>query len=136
VSDPARPSQLGQPLTTGTGTGDNVNSVAFTPDGKILATGDDSGDVRLWDVSDPARHRQLGQPLATGTGNGVVSVAFTPDGKTLASSESGGIAQIWSLDVSYAISRVCDLASGVLTLQQWHQYIPQLQYDPPCPNYR
>jgi WD40 repeat protein len=62
-----------------TGHTDAVMSVAFSPDGKTLAT-DSGGDdtVRLWDV---ANHRQLGPEL---TGIYAWSVAFSPDGKTLA----------------------------------------------------
>ena len=57
-----------------------VSSVAFSPDGKILAIGDRDGTVRLWDL---ATGRQLGSPLSSKDGP-VGSVAFSPDGKTLA----------------------------------------------------
>jgi tricorn protease-like protein len=57
-----------------------VSSVAFSSDGKMLASGCDDGIIRLWD---PAN----GQELRTITGHSgpVYSVAFSPDGKILAS---------------------------------------------------
>ena len=59
-----------------------VASVAFSPDGKILAAGSDDEKVWLWNLADPAHPTRLGQPL-TGP-DSVNSVAFSPDGKTLA----------------------------------------------------
>ena len=67
-------------------------------------------------------------------GSEVDSVAFSPDGQTLATGESAGVAQMWKLDVRYAIGRICQLASGALTRQQWRQNIHQLRYAPPCPS--
>ena len=63
-----------------TGHTGTIYSVAFSPDGKTLASASRDGTVRLWDV---ATHRQIGNPIA-GHAGGVTSVAFSPDGKTLA----------------------------------------------------
>ena len=59
--------------------------MAFSPDGHLLATGGDDGNVILWDFTDPTRPRSFGQPL-TGHSVSVYSVAFSPDGLSLATS--------------------------------------------------
>ncbi|HEU0185343.1 MAG TPA: WD40 repeat domain-containing protein, partial [Blastocatellia bacterium] len=72
--------------------GAGVNSVAFSPDGRTLATGSADGMVTLWDVSSR-------QPLAPlrGHENGVNSIAFSPDGRTLASGSYDNTVRLWDV---------------------------------------
>jgi len=67
-----------------------VVSAAFSPDGKRLATGENTSDVHLWCVTS-------GQLLLTlqGHTNLVWSVAWSPDGQTLATSSSDQTIKLW-----------------------------------------
>ena len=87
-------------LAAGTGF---ITSVAFSPVGHLMASGNADGTVRLWDVADPVHPRLLGQPLPSGPGIGtsgpavVLSVAFSPDGHTLAGSDNSGTVRLWDV---------------------------------------
>src|SRR5262245_26189200 len=80
---------------------DTVLSVAFSPDGKTLASGSGDGTVRL---SSLVTHQQIGSPL-TGTHRAVNSVAFSPGGTTLASGGDDDTVRLWDLATHRQIGR-------------------------------
>ena len=69
-----------------------VYAVAFRPDGKLLASADADGTVRLWN---PVTRRAVGPPLHATARHGVYGVAFSPDGKLLASAGGDGTVRLW-----------------------------------------
>ena len=75
-----------------------VFSVAFSPDGKILAGGGNTS-MRLWDM---ATRRPIGHPL-TGPTGGVISVAFSPDGKILAGGGGAQGVRLWDVGTGHQI---------------------------------
>src|SRR5271165_3151653 len=69
-------------------------TVAFSPHGKTLASGNYDGTIRLWNA---ATGQQIGQTLNDGHAGEVNSIAFSHDGKTLASGDSNGTIQLWNV---------------------------------------
>ena len=67
-----------------------VHTVAWSPDGKYIASSGDDKTVQVWDASD-------GHLLLTYRGHSDVidSVAWSPDGKYIASGSIDKTVQVW-----------------------------------------
>jgi WD40 repeat protein len=79
--------------------------VAFSPDGKILATGARDGTIQLWDVAAGSMSRP---PLWDDLDLNLVSaLAFSPDGKTLASvRRTGQQIELWNPTTGHLRSKI------------------------------
>jgi WD40 repeat protein len=76
-----------------------VNAVAFSPDGRLLASGNGDGTVTLADIRDPAQPvdapaLQFDRAARTGV---VQAVAFSPDGRLLASGHGDRSVRLWQI---------------------------------------
>ena len=69
-----------------------IRSIAFSPNGNTLASGNTDGTIHLWDIMTGAN-----QQTFTGYTRLVRSIAFSPDGNTLASGNSDGTVLLWDL---------------------------------------
>ncbi|KIL64087.1 hypothetical protein M378DRAFT_78803, partial [Amanita muscaria Koide BX008] len=77
----------------------HVNSVAFSPDGKRIASGSSDNTIYIWDAETGL---QVGDPLKGHTDK-VRSVAFSPNGKRIASGASDKTIHIWDAETGLQV---------------------------------
>ena len=92
-----------------------VLSVAFSPDGKLLATGDTKGEIRLRKVADG---QQL--LLCQGHKNWIPCLAFNPDGSILASSSTDYTVKLWNIQTGQCLN----------TLQEHNDEVWSISFSP------
>ncbi|WP_410671446.1 TIR domain-containing protein [Amycolatopsis sp. cmx-4-68] len=139
ITSPAGPRRSDQPLI-GRGKGQQI--VAFAPDGRTLATGQQniegfSGETILWDLGDPGLPRKIGQTLG-GTLGSIESLAFLDGGKALATATDLEDVVVWDLGSiadlrEHAVDYACRRAGRGLDRDEWTRYLPGLSYEDTCP---
>jgi WD40 repeat protein len=66
--------------------------VAFSPDGRLVATGSDDHTVRVWDARTGRELRRY-----TGHTDTVTGVAFSPDGRQVLSGSDDKTVRLWEV---------------------------------------
>jgi WD40 repeat protein len=94
-----------------------IQALLFSPDGKMLATADAGGTVRLWDVGDTRQPRSLGAPLAT-SGGAAKALAFGtgPNADLLAVGSVDGSVRLVDVRSGRLIARFATAGSAVNAL--------------------
>jgi len=88
-----------------------VTSVAFSPDGKSLASGSYDNTIRLWQVDSGREIRAFSEHQNT-----VTSVAFSPDGKSLATGSYDTTVRLWQVDTGKEIRAFSGHQGSVLSV--------------------
>lgn len=79
----------------------NLNSIAFSPNGKKIVGGGENGTLVIWDIFSGDRISELWKELTFTKVSGITTVAFSRDGNQFASTEDGQdgtIVKVWNFD--------------------------------------
>jgi WD40 repeat protein/tRNA A-37 threonylcarbamoyl transferase component Bud32 len=89
----------------------DVNAIAFTPDGKTIATASDDKTIKLWSLESKQEIRTL-----KGHSDWIWTIAISPDGKTLASGSKNKTIKLWNLATGEEILTLKGHSSGVTSV--------------------
>jgi DNA-binding SARP family transcriptional activator/WD40 repeat protein len=108
-----------------------VRSLAYAPDGTIVASGSDDGRVGLWD----GRTGSLLGTMLPGRPNTAVTVQFLPDGHTVLISSVDGNLYTWDTRVQTWVDYACGVAGRNLIRDEWRDAFGNRPYHRTCPPY-
>lgn len=89
-----------------------VISVAYSPDGRLLATGSSNGEIKIWSADD---YQEI--LCCRGHQAWVMSLSFSPDGRYLASASDDHLVKIWDLPTGNCLSTYTEHTDSVNTVK-------------------
>ncbi|MFN2510655.1 MAG: caspase family protein, partial [Pyrinomonadaceae bacterium] len=110
----------GSPLGELKGHGKGVTEVAFSRDGRLLASGSTDNTIRIWDLATKRELRTL-----TGHTSNIESMDFSPDARLLASASDDGGTFLWGTSTGEHLATLISLDDG----GEWMVVTPQGLFD-------
>jgi WD40 repeat protein/uncharacterized caspase-like protein len=110
----------GQEIGSLKGHGKGVTSVAFSRDGRLLASGSSDNTIRIWDLATKREVRTL-----PGHTSNIESIDFSPDGRLLASASDDGGTFLWDANTGEHLLTLISLYDG----GEWMVVTPQGLFD-------
>ena len=126
IENPAAPVQVGPRIA---GPRSEIYWLAYSPDNRQLAGASLEGKAWIWDMTDTGA--TVSSTLSLPAGN-TFSVAFSHDGSTLAAAGTAGLVNLWMTDPAAVASTICAHQGQGITQSEWHLYLPDQAYAPPC----
>ena len=110
----------GREIASIKGHGRAVSKVAFSRDGKLLASGGTDSTIKIWDVTSQKELRTLSGHTAA-----IESIDFSPDGRLLASAGEDGSTFVWDTKTGEHLLTLVSLDDGA----EWMVITPQGLFD-------
>lgn len=104
--------QTGQEVNSLAGHNNIINSLAFSPDGRMLASGSYDSTIKLWDLSSGGREIRT----LTGHTGSIATLAFNNDGRFVVSGSDDGSARLWN-------TKSGDLAATLVSLNKGEDWL-------------
>jgi WD40 repeat protein/DNA-binding SARP family transcriptional activator/energy-coupling factor transporter ATP-binding protein EcfA2 len=110
---------------------EGIPSLAYSPDGSLVASGGRDGRVGLWD----GRTGDLLATMLPGRPNTPVMVEFLPDGHTVLISSLDGALYTWDTRVQPWVDHACAVAGRNLSQDEWRDAFRDRPYHRTCPQH-
>ncbi len=78
-----------------TGHAEKIEAIAYSPDGRYIATGSSDRTIKIWEAATGRELRALNSSNTGGITTQIKALAYSPDGRVLASSGNDGKLRLW-----------------------------------------
>ncbi len=107
---------------------DSITAVAFSTDGRHIATGGRDGVLRVWNLNNG---REL---LRQGFLSKVLDLGFSSDGTLVTAVSGDGEIRQFPLTYEDPAAAACQRIQRQLTIEEWRNYLPEESYRVQCPD--